>query len=147
MGNPDKCTTQWTCQSTDPVFSTLETSCLFTRKARWMASSALWGMLSASHFLPTGDSIWIKSHVVLHSVHKSQHLSPVFIDMRSLQVKSEGLRPLRAQNAASQEAGMQNPGRQVLVVTSSCFRCGSQSRVRGPWGRHEEVSGWGGSSK
>ena len=33
-----------TCQSTDPVSSTSETLCLFTRKARWMASSVLWGM-------------------------------------------------------------------------------------------------------
>lgn len=34
---------RWKCQSTDPVFFTLETLCLCTRKARWMASSVLWG--------------------------------------------------------------------------------------------------------
>lgn len=52
MGNLDKRTSRWKCQSTDPVSFTSETSCLCTRKARSMASSALWGKLRVSRFSP-----------------------------------------------------------------------------------------------
>lgn len=50
MGNLDKRTSRWKCQSTNPVSFISETSCLCTRKARSMASSALWGKLRVSHF-------------------------------------------------------------------------------------------------
>lgn len=52
MGDLD--TSRWKCQSTDPVSFTSETSCLCTRKARSMASSALWGKLRPSPLSPTG---------------------------------------------------------------------------------------------
>ena len=53
-------TTSETCQSTGRVSFTSETLCLCTRKARWTASSVLWGMflLSASLCALT-RSIWI----------------------------------------------------------------------------------------
>ena len=100
------------CQSTDPAFFTLETLCLFTRKARWMASSVLWGMFlsSASRFFfqSLGNLrefiLTISGRLCLETSCRFAHLwtSSVNCSRRNL-VRDLWPRPVNAQTAASQE--------------------------------------------
>lgn len=99
-------------------------------------------------FPPLGTPYGFNLMCFLLSVHKSRHLPLFCIDTRSKRTtkcacSGQGLKMLLLRKLYANVTGMQNPGRRVeaILVASICFRFGSNSRVRGPGGGHEDIRG------
>jgi len=108
--------TEWTCQSTGPASSTSETSCLCARRARWMASSALWGK-----FCPPGSPHGPEPSAVL-SLHLVSATSRVPREPRG----SKGKRATRGRGPSASPRGSSG-GRRGGVFTFDANVTGMQS--------------------
>lgn len=134
------------CQSTDPVSFTSETSCLCTRKARSMASSALWGKLRVSRFSPRSSSFQMARPACLLAF-TLQHFctffyfspNPAHRGRLGLDVNVLRPRPVSAQKSllyrklCANASGMHSPGSRraniCALAPSLRFRLGVTERV------------------